>query len=405
MRVPLLDLQAQYQSLKPAIRAEVEAVMDSQQFILGPKVEAFEAAVCRYTGANHAIGVSSGTDALLVVLMALGIGPGDAVITTPYTFFATAGSIARTGAEPVFIDIDAATFNLSVGELDSYLARRCRPAPGGGLLSHSGKRLRAIMPVHLFGLCCPMDELASLAAAHGLTLIEDAAQALGAEYPSASGISRAGAIGDAGCFSFFPSKNLGAFGDAGMVVCRNESFAAKVRSLRNHGMEERYFHSEVGGNFRLDALQAAVLHLKLPHLDAWSAARRANALFYREEFARVGLDGILTLPAEPYAASGAENHHIYNQFVVRAPRRDGLCAHLAKREIGNAIYYPVPLHLQRCFSHLGGAPGDFPAAEEAALSTVALPIYPELTRDHQRRVVETIAEFYSRSDPETAPRA
>jgi len=395
MRVPLLDLQLQYQSLKPAVRAEVEAVMDSQQFILGPKVEAFEAAIRQYTGANHAVGVSSGTDALLAVLMALGIGPGDAVITSPYTFFATAGSIARVGAEPVFIDIDPGTYNISVEELDAYLVQACKRGRDGSLFSYSGKRLRAIMPVHLFGVCAPMDEILYLAAAHRLEIIEDAAQALGADYPSGSEVFRAGAMGDFGCFSFFPSKNLGAFGDAGMVVCRDESMAAKVRVLRNHGMEERYFHSMVGGNFRLDALQAAILHAKLPFLDGWSAARRANARFYREEFARRGLDNILTLPVEPYATTGAKNHHIYNQFVIRAPRRDELCGHLAKNEIGSAIYYPVPLHLQRCFSRLGYKAGDFPEAEKAALETLALPIYPELTQDQQRYVVDAIAGFYA----------
>ncbi len=394
MRVPLLDLQLQYQSLKPAISAEVAAIMDSQQFILGPKVEAFENAVREYTGANHAVGVSSGTDALLVALMALGIGPGDAVITSPYTFFGTAGSIARTGAEPVFIDIEPDSFNLSVKKLAAYLSTECKTGPGGSLLSRSGKRLRAIMPVHLFGLCCAMDEIQEIARTHGLPVIEDAAQALGAVYPSKAGAdSRAGAMGEFGCFSFFPSKNLGAFGDAGMVVCRDDAMAAKLRALRNHGMEQRYYHSMIGGNFRIDALQAAILNIKLPSLDGWSAARRRNARIYREEFARRGLDGKLGLPVETYAGAADENHHIYNQFVIRAPRRDELIAHLAKNGVGSAIYYPVPLHLQECFSSLGCRPGDFPESEKAASETLALPIYPELTPEQLRYVADVIAGF------------
>jgi dTDP-4-amino-4,6-dideoxygalactose transaminase len=394
MQVPLLDLKLQYNPLKTQIRAEIEAITDSQIFIGGPKVDAFEKAVCDYTGAAHAIGVTSGTDALLIILMALDIGPGDAVVTTPYTFFATAGSISRTGATPVFVDIDPATYNISVPALTSYLETQCRKNADGSLTSHDGKKIKAIMPVHLYGLCCAMDEILALAKKYALPVIEDAAQALGADYPSKNGTLHAGAIGDFGSYSFFPSKNLGAFGDAGMVVCRDEAMAVKIRALRNHGGERRYYHRMVGGNFRIDALQAAVLNIKLPHLNAWSAARQRNAHFYRELFAKAGLDTILTLPVEPYAASGAANHHIYNQFVIRAPRRDALCEHLAKNNIGHAIYYPVPLHLQECFAHLGYQEKDFPESERAANESLALPIFPELTREQQAFVVDTMAAFY-----------
>ena len=394
--VPLLDLKPQYQPLREQIRAEVDALMDSQLFIGGPKVEAFERAICEYTGAAHAIGVTSGTDALLIALMALGIGPGDAVITTPYTFFATAGSIARTGARPVFVDIDPETYNLSIPALRRLLDT-CEVNASGVLCTPEGLAVRAIMPVHLFGLCAPMDEILSLAACHELPVIEDAAQALGAAYPSKTGKVFAGAIGDFGCYSFFPSKNLGAFGDAGMVLCKDTAMADKLRALRNHGGEQRYYHKMIGGNFRLDALQAAILSIKLPHLDSWSAARRANAAAYRTAFQRAGLDGVLTLPVEPYAASALPNHHIYNQFVVRAPQRDDLCRWMEREKVGHAIYYPVPLHLQECFASLGCKPGDFPEAERAARESLALPIYPELPTSDLDRVVQAVAEFYRRA--------
>ena len=393
--VPLLDLKPQYQPLREQIRAEIDALMDSQLFIGGPKVEAFEHAVCQYTGAPHAIGVTSGTDALLIALMALGIGSGDAVITTPYTFFATAGSIARTGATPMFVDIDPETYNLSVSALRRLL-ETCAIDASGNLRTREGLAVRAIMPVHLFGLCAPMDDVLELASRHQLPVIEDAAQALGAAYPSKTGTIWAGAIGDFGCFSFFPSKNLGAFGDAGMVVCKDAAMANKLRALRNPGGEQRYYHKMIGGNFRLDALQAAILSIKLPHLDSWSAARRANAAAYRTAFQRTGLDRVLALPVEPYAASALPNHHIFNQFVVRAPRRDELCRWLERQKVGHAIYYPVPLHLQECFASLGCKPGDFPGAERAARETLALPIYPELPAVQLERVVKAISEFYRR---------
>ena len=394
MQVPLLDLKLQYQTLKPQIRAEIESVTDSQVFIGGPKVEEFENAACRYTGANHAVGVTSGSDALLIILMALGIGPGDAVITSPYTFFATAGSIARVGATPVFIDIEPSTYNISIPALTAYLDTKTKTDSHGNLLSHGGQKIKSIMPVHLYGLCCAMDEIIAFAAKHKLSVIEDAAQALGADYPSQKGTQHAGAIGDFGSYSFFPSKNLGAFGDAGMVVCRDDVAAEKLRALRNHGGERRYYHRIIGGNFRLDALQAAVLGIKLPHLNTWSAARRRNAEIYRAEFSSAGLDGVITLPVEPYAASGATNHHIYNQFVIRAPRRDELCEHLAKNQVGHAIYYPVPLHRQECFAYLGYHEGDFPESERAARESLALPVFPELTHEQLAHVVSVIASFY-----------
>ena len=388
MHVPLLDLKQQYLPLRDAIRDEVDRVMDSQQFILGPKVEAFERAVCEYTGAAHAIGVTSGTDALLIVLMALGIGPGDAVITTPYTFFATAGS-----ATPVFVDIERETFNLSLPALRECLDG-CKRDASGRPVTRDGKTVRAIMPVHLFGLCCPMDAISELAREYGLAVIEDAAQALGAAYPSAGGAGHAGAMGDFGCYSFFPSKNLGAFGDGGMVACKDAAMADRLRAFRNHGGERRYFHRAIGGNFRLDALQAAILLLKLPHLDAWSAGRRANAVAYCEAFRQAGLDAVVTLPTEPYAGSGLANHHIFNQFVIRVPRRDDLCRWLEKAQVGHAIYYPLPLHLQECFASLGYRRGDFREAELAANETLALPIFAELTPEQLKYVVDSIAEFF-----------
>lgn len=394
MPVPLLDLKSQYQTLREQIRAEVDAIMDSQQFILGPKVESFEQAICDYTGANHAIGVTSGTDALLIVLMALGIGPGDAVVTTPFTFFGTAGSIARTGATPLFVDIDPGTFNISPASLQAVLESGTINAEGKPVTA-KGEVVKAIMPVHLYGLCADMDAINALAQRYNLPVIEDAAQALGSSYPSKDGAKQAGAVGDFGCYSFFPSKNLGAFGDGGMVVCKDAGMAATIRALRNHGGERRYYHRLIGGNFRLDALQAAVLEIKLPHLDGWSQARQRNAALYREEFAAAGLAGVLTLPCEPYATSSLPYHHIFNQFVIRAPRRDELCKALEAAGVGHAIYYPLPLHLQECFAYLGYSEGDFPNAEQAASETLALPIFPELEPAQIRIVVETIQDFYA----------
>ena len=376
MHVPLLDLQSQYAPLKARILAEIEAVADSQALILGPGTEKFEKAVGAYCGAPHAIGVSSGTDAELVLLMALGIGPGDAVITTPFTFFATASCVARLGARPVFADIDPVTFNLSPRALEEALART--------------PNVRAIVPVHLFGQCAEMGAILALGEKYGVPVLEDAAQAFGARHP----LGGAGAMGVAGWFSFYPTKNLGAFGDAGMVVCRDAALASRLRTLRNHGMEPRYYHAMIGGNFRIDAIQSAVLSVKLPHLDGWSAGRMARATFYRAEFERLALGDTLTLPLETFANSGTQNHHIYNQFVIRAPQRDALRAHLSRAGIGTEIYYPLPLHLQECFRGLGYREGDFPEAERAARESLALPIFPELTVEQQSYVVAQIAAFY-----------
>ncbi len=396
MRVPLLDLSEQYRALAAPLRAEVDEILANQRFILGPKVDAFERAMCEYTGAPHSIGVSSGTDAFLAILMALGIGPGDAVITTSYTFFATAGCVARVGATPIFVDIDPVTFNISPAAIAHYLAAHCQRDADGRLTNGKGQVIRAIVPVHLFGLCCEMDAILAVARAHNLPVIEDAAQAIGAEYPRADGTrAQAGTMGESGYFSFYPSKNLGAAGDAGLIVCRDAEFANRLRVCRQHGMEERYFHHFVGGNFRLDEIQAAILHVKLPHLNAWSAGRRAVADRYREEFTRHGLTDVLRLPAESYRASGLANHHIYHQYVIRTPQRDALRAHLNERQIGNAIYYPLGLHQQDCFANLGYKEGDLPETERATRETLALPIFPELTPEMQTFVVETIEEFFN----------
>jgi dTDP-4-amino-4,6-dideoxygalactose transaminase len=395
MRVPFLDLSEQYRALAEPIRAQLDEVLNQQSFILGPKVAAFEEAICRYCATPNAIGVSSGTDALLAILMAMEIGPGDAVITSAYSFFATGGCIARVGATPIFVDIDPQTYNISTVALDRFLTTSCHRDKAGALLGPGGEMLRAIVPVHLYGLCCDMDAIHRISEHFHLEVIEDAAQAIGAEYPFNGTIAKAGAMGEVGYFSFYPSKNLGAAGDAGMVICRDDAFAQRLRVCRQHGMEPRYFHQFVGGNFRLDEMQAAILAVKLPFLDGWSAARRGVADFYRDEFHRLGLTSRISLPAEPYRDRGLTNHHIYHQYVIHAPRRDELRDYLARREIGTAIYYPLGLHEQQCFAYLGYRAGDFPETERAARGTLALPMYPELSREAQRYVAETIAEFFA----------
>ncbi len=377
MQVPLLDLKLQYAPLKAQFLTAIEAVADSQNLVLGPHVEALEKAVQEYTGSPHAIAVSSGTDAQLMLLMALEIGPRDAVITSPYTFFATAGCISRTGARTVFADIDPATYNLSVAALEAALEKT--------------PNVKAIIPVHLYGCCADMEAIQKLAAKYSVPVLEDAAQALGARHA----LGAAGAIGEAGWYSFYPTKNLGAFGDAGMVTCKDDALASKLRALRNHGMEPRYYHHLVGGNFRMDAIQAAVLNIKLPLLDGWGSGRRERAAYYRRAFAANGLEKTLTLPAEPWRETSIHAaHHIYNQFIVRAPNRDALRAFLQKSGIGSEVYYPLPLHLQECFKSLGYKTGDFPESERASQETLALPIFPELTEAQQAYVVEKIAEFY-----------
>lgn len=397
MRVPLLDLSEQYRALAEPLRAEIDEILASQEFILGRRVHAFETAIAEYCGVPHAIGMSSGTDALLAILMTLGIGAGDAVITSAYTFFATAGCIARVGATPIFVDIDSGTYNISPAALELFLEEHCTRRDDGKLTDSAGRIVRAIVPVHLFGLCCDMDPIMRMADRYQLAVIEDAAQAIGAEYPARSGTRKAGTIGQSGYFSFYPSKNLGAAGDAGLVICHDDSFAEQLRVCRQHGMEPRYFHLFIGGNFRLDEIQAAVLNVKLPHLEGWSAARRRVADVYREEFVHRGLLEHVGLPAEPYRREGVTNHHIYHQYVIRTASRDALREHLTRREIGSAIYYPLGLHQQQCFNYLGYHEGDLPQTERAARETLALPIYPELGREAQVSVVEAIEEFFQRA--------
>ncbi|MBV9574148.1 MAG: DegT/DnrJ/EryC1/StrS family aminotransferase [Acidobacteriales bacterium] len=367
MNVPLLDLRAQYASIKTEVDAAVAAVFDSQHFILGPQVEACEKALATYSNCSHAVGVSSGTDALLACLMAENIGPGDEVITSAYSFFATAGAIARVGATPVFVDIDPATYNLDQLQIPAKIT----------------KKTRAIIPVHLFGQMADMDAIMRAADEHRLVVIEDAAQAIGAE----RGGRRAGSVGHYGCFSFYPSKNLGGAGDGGMVVTNDSKRAAKLRQLRNHGAESKYRHAMVGGNFRLDAIQAAVIKVKLPHLDAWTEARQRNARRYDELFSRAAL------PIEVPAV--LPGRHVFNQYVIRSTERDSLQKFLKENGVETEVYYPVPLHLQPCFAQLGYSVGDFPESERAAKQTLALPIYPELAAKQLEYVVRSTCDFHS----------
>ena len=360
--VPLLDLQAQYQPLRAELLAAIERVCDSQRFILGPEVDQLEAELVRALETRHAITVSSGTDALLAVLMALGIGTGDEVITTTYSFFATAGCISRVGATPVFVDVLPETFNIDPGGVRAALT----------------PRTRAVIAVHLYGLCADMDPLLDISRAAGIPLIEDAAQAIGARY----GDRQAGTMGMAGCFSFFPSKNLGAFGDAGLVTTGDAELGREVALLRNHGAEPKYLHKRIGGNFRLDAMQAAVLRVKLPHLPAWTSGRRRNAARYEALFSGSPARDLVVRPVEPPGY-----HHIYNQYVIRVPDRDRVRTELAGRGIGTEVYYPVPFHLQECFAGLGYRRGAFPHSEQAAETSLALPIYAELTEAQQSAVV------------------
>jgi len=368
MPIPLLDLQAQYRPLRDDILAAITRVAESQRFIMGAEIDGLERELSALLGIEHAIAVSSGTDALLLALMALDIKAGDEVITPTYSFFATAGCVARLGARPILVDIDPVTFNIDVAAIEPVVTARTK----------------AIMPVHLFGLTADMDPIMALAHRRRIVVIEDAAQAIGSTYRSRP----AGGIGAFGCFSFFPSKNLGAFGDAGLLTTTDASLAKRARLLRTHGMEPKYYHHVVGANFRMDALQAAVLRVKAPHLAAWTEARRRNADRYRTLFRQAGLEGVLTLPVEP-----PDRFHIYNQFVIRTPERDALKRHLDAEGIGNEIYYPVPFHLQPCFEYLGYRRGQFPVAEQAAAESLAIPIYGELTGEQQERVVDAIGQF------------
>jgi dTDP-4-amino-4,6-dideoxygalactose transaminase len=364
MQVPLLDLKAQYATIKDEIKAAIDEVLESQYFIMGPKVQKFEEEIAKYCNVQHAVGVASGSDALLLALMAIDIGYGDEVITTPYTFFATAGSISRLGAKPVFVDIDPKTYNINPELIEENITNKTK----------------AIIPVHLYGQCADMDPILEIGKKYNLCIIEDAAQAIGAEYKG----RKAGSMGDMGCLSFFPSKNLGGYGDGGMVITNNTELAEKIRVLRVHGAKPKYYHSLIGVNSRLDALQAAVLSVKLKYLDGWSKSRIKNAENYNLLFSDTD---VITPYTEPY------NYHIYNQYVIRVGKRNELQAFLKERNIGTEIYYPVSLHLQRCYADLGYQEGDFPESEKAAKETLALPIYSELTKEQQIVVVDAIKEF------------
>ena len=377
MQVPLLDLKAQYATIRDEVRNAIDGVCEQQHFILGPHVEELEKQIAAYSQTRYAIGVSSGTDALLIALMALDVKPGDEVITTPYSFFATAGVIARLGAIPVFADIDAHSYNIDPEGIERLITARTK----------------AILPVHLFGQCADMHPILDIATKYHLPIIEDAAQAIGADYKG----KRAGSMGVMGCFSFFPSKNLGGFGDGGMVVTNDESLAEKLRVLRVHGSKPKYYHSMIGGNFRLDAIQAAILNIKLRHLNDWTRKRQENALLYDRAFMAAGLSDQVLTPRALWSETGDIHYHIYNQYVIRVPRRDELQSFLKGKGIGTEVYYPVCLHLQECFKDLGYRASDFPGAESASNETLALPIYPELREDQLKYVVANIAEFFLRS--------
>ena len=387
MQVPLLDLKIQYSAIRNEIDPKIQDICERQYFILGPDVQSFEEKLAAYCGTSYAVGCASGSDALVLGLMAVGVDRDVEVLTTPYTFFATAGAIARMCAVPVFLDIDPRTYNLDTSCLADWLSEHAEQREGGLINKVTGRRIGAICPVHLYGQTADMKPILEIADRYGLPVVEDAAQSVGSEDGALK--KRAGDMGTVGCFSFFPSKNLGAFGDGGALTTNDEGMAARLKSLRMHGESTRYYHDEVGFNSRLDALQAAVLEIKLKHLDGWTAGRQANAAYYNEAFKGSNCDGIV---AVPYAVPG--NRHIYNQYILRVKNRDGLVDHLREKQVGCAIYYPVPLHLQKCFGYLGYREGDLPEAEKAALETVAIPIYPELTSDQKDYVIESILSFY-----------
>lgn len=379
MNVPLLDVAAQLTPLKSELMKAIEDVVDSGRFIMGPLVEELEEKIAQYAGAKYGISMSSGTDALLAALMALDVGPGDIVLSTPYSFFATVGVVARLGATPVFVDIDLQSYNIDPAELENWFEENKAEIP----------RVKAIIPVHLYGQCADMERIMQIASRYGIPVIEDGAQAIGSSCPFGGKIKSSGSIGKMGCFSFFPSKNLGAMGDGGMVVTSDEALAEKLAKLRNHGSAPKYYHSLIGGNFRLDALQAAVLLVKLPHLDTWHEMRRANAVFYDEQLS--GIAG-LKMPAITWS----RENHIYNQYVISVDsRRNELRDYLQGQGITTEVYYPVSFHEQECFRYLGYNTGDFPNSEFAASHTLALPIYPELTREMQAYVVEQIKAFFA----------
>ncbi len=386
--VPLLDLKAQYETIRSDVESALLRAAESQHFILGPEVDTLERSLAQFLQCKHAIGVSSGTDALVVALMAVDIRPGDEVIVPTYSFFATAGAVSRLNAVPIFVDIDPVTFNIDVRAVEEKIT----------------SRTRAIIPVHLYGQCADMGPLMDLAERRGLIVIEDAAQAIGAQYRDGR---RAGTIGQIGCYSFFPSKNLGCFGDGGLVTTNDDVLAERLRLLRAHGSKPKYYHKLIGGNFRLDAIQAAVLNVKLPRLDGWSAKRRANAGLYTDLLSQSGLareeaTGVtnsrepIILPSAVYRECGVRDHHVYNQYVIRAKERDRLRAHLTANGIGTEVYYPVPFHRQECFASMGCIDADYPNANAAAETSIALPIYPELTAAQIEYVVVKIEQFHQR---------
>lgn len=392
MKVPLLDLKPQLAELRSEIIEKVTEVIDSTRYIQGPEVESLEQEIGDYCATEFAIGVSSGTDALLVSLMSLGIGHDDRVLTTPYSFFATMGAILRVGAIPVFADIDPVSYNIDPRQIEAILAE------------DKDKTIKAIIPVHLYGQCADMEKIIAIAGSYNIPVIEDAAQAIGADMPfKGSGEDhwvKAGSLGIAGCFSFFPSKNLGCIGDGGMVVSRDKNFAEKTKLLRNHGAFPKYYHALVGGNFRLDPIQASVLRIKLKHLESWHQKRKANAAFYNQCFENLGLskNGVVKTPEAVYQKLAQQdgsprNYHIYNQYIIQIEERDKLRAWLAEREIGTEVYYPVALHKQECLKDVIKSV-HMPHAEQAAEQTLALPIYPELTQEMQEYVVKSIADFY-----------
>jgi dTDP-4-amino-4,6-dideoxygalactose transaminase len=386
LAVPLLDLKGQYRGIEAEIMKAVREVCANQEFILGPNVKRLEGRIAEYSGCRYAIGVSSGTDALLAGLMSLDVGVGDEVITTPFSFFATAGVVARLGARPLFCDIDPVTYNLSPGSVTDRIATQCEIRDGRLINRKTGGVVKVLLPVHLFGQMADMDSFIDIARRNNLKIVEDAAQAIGSEY---TGGRRAGSLGDIGCFSFFPSKNLGAFGDGGMCVTNDPVLAERLAVLRVHGGKPKYHHAVIGGNFRLDELQAAILLVKLKYLDGWTKRREENAGFYDSSFESRSLDDYVSTPQVPEGC-----RHIFNQYVLRVKRRDELRKYLAAAGIDTEVYYPVPLHVQQCFSYLGYRAEDFPEACRAAAEAVAIPIYPELSSIQKQHVVNTIAAFY-----------
>lgn len=387
MNVPLLDLQAQYATIKDEVRAAVDAVLESQRFVLGTQVAALEEEVAKFCGVPYAVGVASGTDALLLSLKALGVGQGDAVVTVPYTFFATAGTIVNLGARPIFVDIEEAGFEMNPEKLSSFLSQECSYSPTSKKIVHtaSNATVKAVVPVHLYGQCADMDEILAISKRYDLPVVEDACQALSATYKD----RYAGAMGDLGCFSFFPTKNLGGAGDGGMILTSSQQLADRVQLLRTHGGHARYFHSIVGFNSRLDELQAAVLRVKLPYLKTWSRIRRGNALRYGKDFDSFNLLSQVTPPTIL-----PDRSHIFHQYVIRCRMRDELKTFLKSRGVSAEIYYPVSLHEQECFLHLGYGVADLPASHAASKETLALPVYPELTDEQRSYVVRSIAAFY-----------